>query len=195
MITTPTRRELRNPRKDFTALELQNFLTICEKQARRRMGAFSAHVDAAIDAAIENAVESAMAREPNNYIAQKAKQGVLHFKRTLLGRYKFHDRSERRATRANIACPLLVSDMIDCVEWDHRDVSASSEASFRQVEETIFIEAALGRIPAREAGVVRRHIVDGESFAAISRDMKIHESRAYQLYARGLDRMRQFIEV
>lgn len=191
----PTRRELRNQRNDFTALELQNFLTICEKMARRRMGAFSAHVDAAIDAAIENAVASAMAREPNNYIAQKAKQGVVNFRRELLGRYKFCDRSERRAIRANIACPLLMSDLIDYVEWDKCNFRALSEAGFRQAEETIFIEAALGRIPPREAYIVRRHIVNRETFLAISRDMKIHWSRVRQLYARGLDRMRQFIEV
>lgn len=191
----PTRRQMRTPRKDLTAQELQSFLAICEKHARRQMGAKSVHVGSAADAAIAGAIARAMAGAPSNHVAQAAKQSIINFKREVLGRYEREDESERCRLRWNIANPILASDLLDNVDWDRRDHSELSDAGFRQAEDAIWIEDALSRIPAREAGVVRRHIVDQESLGAISRSMGISDSRGYQLYAKGIQRMRHFIEV
>ena len=104
--------------------------------------------------------------------------------------YPIMSRSRRRYKH-----PCVSWDAVsDTSGWPLSQVTAADDPlpddDFAATELREAVAAALSRIPAREAEVVRRHVLHGEQLKDIAADFGVSKTRIQQLTARGLQRIR-----
>lgn len=97
-----------------------------------------------------------------------------------------------RQREATTSLDLLRGEAEACL-YDMVDAGDNvfEETAARLREETL--RAAIGRLPVREAEVVRRYHFGGQTFKAIAGDMGCSESRVFQLNQQGLKRLRTWM--
>lgn len=75
-----------------------------------------------------------------------------------------------------------------------RSVAKDPEQHYARKEVARILDVACGILDPRERVVIKKHYTEDQTFKAISVELNISETRAFQLHARALGRLRSYFE-
>lgn len=194
MLSAQKQREYDQRKYERRLLEA-NLLKICDQQARRVCGAgYAWHGDDAAGEAMLSALKAARTGASLATITAAARNGAADYLRQAGGRSR-NTRSGVTRTGYKLAViqtrPLYLLGT-DGSEYE-RPENRHEEPAYSQIDGRDWVEAALAGLPARQAGVMRRHLA-GDTDLAIAVDMGVSDTRVFQLRRQAVVRLRKAMQ-